>query len=243
MGNRTGHVRGPAALLAALLLSGCAAGAARTGSAPLLPAPDPATLTRPADCPELFWADREGICAFAAHGASWTVDAAGRVTRAHGAAAQTVRLALDENDFVESVQFIPHGEDVVVFGVSNGDSAAGKVARLGDDPLAVRWTVHVPGFNLSPGWVDGGSLYQAAIGFVGKIDLETGRYAWRHENLYGIRSYGGHAAFNAFAAPRRDGGDILFYDHPYPERSTVWVIRVNDRRGDMTVEQGRATDD
>lgn len=195
------------------------------------------TLTRNV-CPTEFRAASEGTCDFTAGGWSYALDSAGELTRRRGDAMETTRLQLATGDFVNDLLFAEHGGDVIlIYGLSDNESGIGKVARLASDPFEIKWTLDFGGFNLSTGLIRDQFLYQAAIGIVGKIDLEKGEYIWRHERLYGRRSYGRYKAFNAFETPRLEGGAVLFPDRPYPRRSAVFVIRVDDDTGEISIDE------
>jgi len=51
---------------------------------------------------------------------------------------------------------------------------------------------------------DSSALYVTCIGFVGKIDLESGTFMWKYDNLYS------HGAFNDFRTPRIAGDSVIF---------------------------------
>ncbi len=200
------------------------------------------TVTQPADCPEVLLSDGERVpCFFAdswifsAGGWSYVIATDGSIRRNRDGAEQSAALPMDNPQlFVEGALFAPYGDDViVVYGLTDGEGAAGRVARLGGDPLTVRWSLLVNGFNLSQGLLHGQFMYQAAIGLVGKIDLTTGKYVWKHEGLYGHIRKG---AFNAFETPVRDGGDVLFVETTQTRNPTPLTIRVNDATGAMQVE-------
>lgn len=206
-----------------------------------LPPPAPEdVITQPADCPEEFVGGERLPCfidaekwLFSAGGAAYEITPDGLIRRVRGDKTETARLPMDPRTFIESLQYGEWGADVIViYGVNDGEGAAGKVARLTGDPLAVPWSLHVPGFNLSDGLIHRRFMYLAAFGFVGKLDLEQGAWVWRHDGLYGQpKKY----AFNAFETPVRQGEEVLFVESA-DEWGRAFVIRVNDVTGVMRVE-------
>lgn len=84
-----------------------------------------------------------------------------------------------------------------------GDFVAGGILRV-TPRGAVRWAARSEG-NVGPPLVSRAFAYVTGIGFVGKLDLRSGRYAWRHGDLY--RTPG---LYNGFALPHRDRGGIVF---------------------------------
>ncbi len=60
----------------------------------------------------------------------------------------------------------------------------------------------MPGFNVGEGLVEDDHLYLTAFGFVGKLNVLTCQYAWRHTNLYDEgRDLYGDGRFNSFKRP------------------------------------------
>ena len=49
------------------------------------------------------------------------------------------------------------------------------------------------------------SLYVTTVGFVGKIDLDSGVYSWKHGNLYKYPD-----VFHTFARPEINGSRVCF---------------------------------
>jgi hypothetical protein len=84
-----------------------------------------------------------------------------------------------------------------------GDFVRGVVARL-DESGKPKW-VQVLAGNVGEPYAVGGSLYVSGLGFVGKLDMQTGAYLWKHAELY--RSPG---MFNSFEAPRFEGHQVVF---------------------------------
>lgn len=110
-----------------------------------------------------------------------------------------------------------------------GDFVRGVVARL-DQTGKPMW-VQVLAGNVGEPYSAGGSLYVSGLGFVGKLDMQTGAYLWKHAELY--RSAG---MYNSFEAPRIEGHQVVFkarhanYGKPPP---TSWpeAIVVDDLSG------------
>src|SRR5690348_1546751 len=83
------------------------------------------------------------------------------------------------------VYFAPYKQDLLIqYGLSSGEESTAKIVRLDGLSLVVKWVVGGVPFNMTPGLIQGGLVYVTGIGFVGAIDLETGRYAWCVRDLY-----------------------------------------------------------
>ena len=198
-----------------------------------------ASATRSAGCPSEFVIHHEGECAFAMGNWAYKLTTNGKLVRKKDGSAQDLQLYFGD-DFVGAVHIAEYDGDIIlIYEVEYGDGGAGKVSRLGNDPFEVKWTLHVPAFNLSTGLLRSPYLYQAGIGFVSKIDLGKGHYLWKHDDLYRLRSYpfSGPYAFGNFEVPELEQGFVLFPDRPYMPRDSVFVIRMDDETGEMSIDE------
>jgi hypothetical protein len=91
----------------------------------------------------------------------------------------------------------------------------------------MKWKRVIPGFNVGQGLLDGAFAYVTGIGFVGKVNLKSGAYAWRHADLYGQAN----SAFNIFALPEVEGNVVIFREAEHYLRKKVAVIRVQRHTG------------
>lgn len=73
----------------------------------------------------------------------------------------------------------------------------------------------------------------SGIGFIGRIDVQSGRYISKHEGLYDKRD----EAFNSFDAPIVTSTDVLFPERDSPGvRRPLKVIRAQKESGEFSVE-------
>jgi hypothetical protein len=77
------------------------------------------------------------------------------------------------------------------------EGATSFVTRLDPKTNTQKWTASIPAFSLGQPVMEDRYAYVTCIGFVGKLDLENGGYAWKHDQLYDQESY----AFNSFEEP------------------------------------------
>jgi len=106
------------------------------------------------------------------------------------------------------VYFAQYKQDFLLqYGLSSGEESSAKLVRLDGLSLAVKWVVGGVPFNMTPGLIQGGLVYVTGIGFVGAIDLETGRYAWCVRDLYK-----GENIFAAFQEPAIEGDTLTAQD-------------------------------
>jgi hypothetical protein len=80
------------------------------------------------------------------------------------------------------------GDPILVVGVTDGWNRGGMVVRLDRDSLSARWRLTLGGPDVTLAAIESKYLYQGAVGFMSKIDLETGRFIWRHERRYWRKS-------------------------------------------------------
>jgi hypothetical protein len=128
-----------------------------------------------------------------------------------------------EQGFLEDLRFFTwEGDLLLIYEVNYGGEGWGKVVRLDGRSLKPKWLAHIPGFNIGQGLVSRGFVYLTAIGFVAKLDLATGRYAWKLEDLYESRP----EAFNNFDSPPKvENGTVIFREE------TGKTLRVEDATG------------
>jgi hypothetical protein len=98
---------------------------------------------------------------------------------------------------------------------------------------AVAWHLKIPAFNVGAGTLEGSSLFVSGIGFIGRIDVESGKYIWKHEGLYDKRDQ----AFNSFDAPVVTSAEVFFRERDSPSISRpLKVIRAQKESGEFSVE-------
>jgi len=134
----------------------------------------------------------------------YLIDPEGRalpLTAAH--TLQHFALALDTGMHVERLSFTHvQGDPVFLYQQTDNEGASGFIARFDAATLQLKWVVRVPGFNVGFALLNGPDLYVTCFGFVGKLDLSTGKYTWRHDNLYQTEGY------NDFGRPRLIGDSV-----------------------------------
>src|SRR6185295_2930400 len=150
----------------------------------------------------------EAVYSFRWQGQLVEISAEGRFSTRDGS--RTVRHELtfssDPEDWIEKLYVAEVQNDLVLIGeVGNEESGAGFVTRLARSGFSRRWLTSMPGFNVGNALLRERYAYVSAIGFVGKLDLNTGRYAWQKKDLYSKNE-----AFNNFATPFVEGTSIVF---------------------------------
>jgi hypothetical protein len=192
-------------------------------------------MTLRADCPPPYDVFQRA-CKFKVSGWHYEIDAHGKGVRSR-AIGVTAKFAIElyPKYYIEGIQFAEYdGDLLLVYSVSDGEAGGGIVTRLDGVSLSPKWSVPIDGFNLSPGIVERGFLYQAAFGFVSKLDLSNGHFAWKHGRLYDRKRY----SFNAFEAPEVQEDQVLFRERvdPGAKYKAPRVIRVEKQSGRLSIE-------
>ena len=95
---------------------------------------------------------------------------------------------------------------VIVFVSSNLDFAGSKIARIDGETLIPKWVTDFGGFNIGLPIIRANSLYVTSIGAIGKVDIDTGEFLWKHTDLYDQDTQD----FNSFKAPLFSEAKIIF---------------------------------
>ena len=112
-----------------------------------------------------------------------------------------------ESTVIEYVLVRPYDGDVLLeVQVTDGESGSAELIRLDRAALDQQWGAHIPGFNIEPPLVDGQWAYVTAFGFVGQVNLLTGRFDWSLRDLYDHET--GH--FNSGASVTLHGDTVAF---------------------------------
>lgn len=80
---------------------------------------------------------------------------------------------------------------IVTYQMHNGEEGSSKTAAFTKKGLAQVWSQNLRGFNLEKPLIEDETMYVATIGFVAKIDLKTGKFNWKHEDLYQSHKFNG----------------------------------------------------
>lgn len=174
---------------------------------------------------------------FSALGYKFTISSNGRGRReGEGSAVRRLNLRLHKNDKLDrNVYYAEYQGDLLLLcEFTDGLNGGGFIARLNGRTMAIKWKRLIRGFNVGQGLIEHDHAYVTGIGFVGKVDLKSGVFAWKHDNLYtnGLRKDGsyGDSNFNSFETPKVEGDAVLFTEvenYGYPPT----ILKVQKRTG------------
>lgn len=142
------------------------------------------------------------------------------------------RIMLDKGEQVEGqIYFYQYKNDLILVceTAPTFDSGAGFIARLDRKTHRTIWKLHIPTFNIVQGLIEGNSAYLAASGFAAKINLDTGKYLWKHKDFY--RKYKEDGAFNIFGTPRIEGNIVTFTENQDDYKRPPNLIKFNKTSG------------
>lgn len=142
-------------------------------------------------------------------------------------------VLLSQDMFVAYAYFHIIGNDLLLFcEMSDNDYGTSDVFRINLTNKQIKWKANLSGFNFGQPVIRANSAYVTAIGSVGKLNLETGKYLYVDTNLYD-RDTG---AFNNFDT-------IIFRDSKTyfiakrPLNSMVDTVILDERTKKMTIKK------
>lgn len=194
------------------------------GQSPPASAADPSQTFQkagevPAGAPKAFEFELPGF--------SYHVAANGNGRREGGRVVQRFNLRLELGEEITRVYFSKYEADLLlVCEVAYGDGGRAFVARLEQPSMRARWKQRVPGSNVSAAR-EGDALYLAATGFVGRLNLGTGAYLWKHAD---ISKADGPPAFESFELPEVRGDTVSFRESAVAGRAAKTIL-VNRKTG------------
>jgi hypothetical protein len=140
------------------------------------------------------------------------------------------RVEIQSDEEIERIYFSEYKSDLLLLcEVNAGGYGSGFIVRLDGETLRQRWRVNIPAFNVAQGLIEDNSAYLGAIGFAAKLDLNSGRYLWKHHDFY--RKYHKDGAFNMFELPRISGDEVIYTEGQEMYKRKPNTVRFNKKNG------------
>ncbi len=141
------------------------------------------------------------------------------------------RFKLDKDETLARViYFLEYKNDLLVISESDiGDGRGVFIVRFNGKTLKAKWQQNISAFNVAKGVVENNSVFLVAIGYATKINLDTGKYVWKHEAFY--RKYKEDGAFNIFETPKIEGNVITLTENQDDYKRPPNVIKFNKNSG------------
>lgn len=160
---------------------------------------------------------------FETKGFSYHIKQNGNGSRKKGDRVRGFNLRLDRGG-LKRVYFEDYGGRLLlVCEVGDGEAGGGFVTLLAQPSMRALWKQSFDGSNVGEPLREGRHLYVTGVGFVGKLNLDTGEFEWIHDDLYDKRE-GAPKHLNSFEVPELTDGTVLFRERPvYNPRRTLVI--------------------
>ncbi len=128
-------------------------------------------------------------------------------------------------DFVKGIQ-----KDLILgYGTSNGEDGTSFACRIGGDLSTIRWCKNIGRFNQNFS-VSDDSVWVGAVGFAARLNINNGKYIWRHEDLY--KQENGTDAFVITCPVSEDETTVTFYGQDTNNRNNQ-QLKVERKSGSI----------
>lgn len=166
---------------------------------------------------------------FELNGFTYKILGNGAGRRIKGDSTRRFNLRLEGNDYLVSVYYAVHRENILLIcEVNDGvDAGAGFIARLEQPSMRARWKQEILAFNVGPALIEEEHVYLTGFDFVARLDLREGEFVWKLDDELRPGKGGG---FQAFETPRVEGDAVVFKENPLSE-APARTLRVHRRTG------------
>jgi len=111
-----------------------------------------------------------------------------------------------KDSYLELLFYAEYESDLVLlYQVSDGESVGGGITRMDQRGLRVKWTTSIESLNMGKGLIDDDRVYITGAGLIACLNLRTGKYLWKHEQLHEK-----YQSFTAFEVPLVEGDVVAF---------------------------------
>ncbi len=130
---------------------------------------------------------------------------------------------------VDEAHFLDYKNDLIVYySATDNDCGSSYIEAYDRNTNKLKWNNAIYGFNLTDPVVTGNITYVASIGFIGKLNLDNGRYLWKHDDLYD------QTKFDGFGSIETTGNKVSFIQsHWVKDTKPPGRIIVNDKTGEI----------
>jgi hypothetical protein len=167
---------------------------------------------------------------FELNGFDYHVRQNGNGWRKRGEKTRRFNLRLDDGGLARVYFHDYGGRLLLVCEAGDGEGGWGFVTLLEQPSMRGLWRQHIPAFNVGEPLREGRHLYVTGFGFVGRLDLGTGEFDWKHENLYDTRE-GAPKHFNSFEQPELAGDAVRFREQSVYKSLKLQTLVVDRKTG------------
>jgi hypothetical protein len=192
---------------------------------------DPAPTCVEAKGPNSSYENEDrAVFEFSLGASQYTVTANGRGSRqGHSSEPQRSILKVNKTEYIYSRVFACQiGNDLFIAAqvtTRDGELGGGYFYRLEGTSLVMKWRQDIPAFNLANPVLEGATAYVSGIGFIGAINLVSGKYRWRYSGFYE-----GGQRYNAFHPAVVQDDVVLFQEE---SKAGNYEIAVRKQTGEI----------
>ncbi|MDO6390155.1 hypothetical protein Q4E40_08460 [Pontibacter sp. BT731] len=131
------------------------------------------------------------------------------------------KFQLQTELFVENA-YLHHldGDLLIYYTDTDGENAGSAVELINRETGKIKYSSRVNGFNLGQPIIVDGETFITAFGFVGKVDLRTGNYDWKFDNLYSNE----HSSFNSFDSIYVGKDTVIFFSEHHSGKKDMVLV-------------------
>jgi len=190
-----------------LTLLALTAAAAQEPNQPSTPPPEERVFTRV----ESLGDGTRAFFMFSTNGPGYTIRADGFAEQGGAGRRRPANFSLrvGRNGLIVRLYFLEYEGDLLsIYEASDKRFGWGYVVRLNQKTLKNKWAAPVSDFNLGPGLVEDNYLYFSAANLLAKIDLRSGAYVWKQEDVQRKHAL----SFDGFQLPSITGERVYFQE-------------------------------
>src|SRR5215472_10473783 len=153
---------------------------------------------------------------FKAGGYEFTIRADGYVEAAGGPRRpHYFNLKVDRGSLQQLYMLEYQGDFLLMYEVGNARQGWGYIERRAPGTFKLKWMTGISGYNIGPGLVEGDASYLTSVGWVARLDLQSGTYDWQVDRLNEKYS----PSFQLFNIPDIHGDQVWFTEDPDPHQT------------------------
>ena len=130
-------------------------------------------------------------------------------------------VQIKTDDVIERAYLYAGPDNLYLFFTAREFHAATSwVQQINRNDWTTGYKTIIKGFNLGRPFIQNQKAYVNAFGFVGRIDLSTGKYDWKKENLYNRKK----DQFGSFDTVKVQQDKVAFLKEDYPEKDPDKIV-------------------
>ncbi len=127
---------------------------------------------------------------------------------------------------IQVIYFWQDGAELTVLAeVSDGDNGWTEIEKVNVMQKKIVWSTRFGGFNAGVPIIANGKMYVSTIGALGKLDVVTGKFCWKIENLFDGSKY------NGFEEPVFVNAQQILFRSDRPFVDEMDEVLVDDLKG------------